>query len=500
MSNKVSLPDNYHIVWAEEFNKGQLKEEFWNAETRAPGWLDGEKQEYSGTECIEVKDGCLSIRPKITTNNSGEMRYLSGRITSIGKKDFTYGKIIARIKVPKAKGLLSYIRLMPNEGYDKGAESYKEFPLHGQIDMVEISGSRTDEACSRVAFGYPYTERYGSFQRLNTDFSSDFHIFSCEWDQDEIIFACDGKEYYRTSYWFSRSGEVEEPYPAPFNKPFHLVIGVSVGSDRLGRGENKAEIEGNDAELLIDYVRVYQKPRYNRQVTRPARVLSLNTEGPESRNNNNAFYVAEGDLNANVSFMEDELIITPSYISGVSGETRLLQGGFPFRKGEFYEFSFDGRADEERTIRCIFKSDDEEAEQITDPYTIRLDRNWQKHRMVFEASKDYDSASIVFAINAFSKSSIHIRNILLRKRINNEDRRKLIAVCGVWDDSDNYSLFMKALQTEEIKSRFILSSFTFNVDNPDPVQTELELDFANLLLKMDLACIIIFGEMILRMH
>ncbi len=465
MSNKVSLPDNYHIVWAEEFNKGQLKEEFWNAETRAPGWLDGEKQEYSGTECIEVKDGCLSIRPKITTNNSGEMRYLSGRITSIGKKDFTYGKIIARIKVPKAKGLLSYIRLMPTEGYDKGSESYKEFPLHGQIDMVEISGSRTDEACSRVAFGYPYTERYGSFQRLNTDFSSDFHIFSCEWDQDEIIFACDGKEYYRTSYWFSRSGEVEEPYPAPFNKPFHLVIGVSVGSDRLGRGDNKAEIEGNDAELLIDYVRVYQKPRYNRQVTRPARVLSLNTEGPESGNNNNAFYVAEGDLNAN-------------------------------RKGEFYEFSFDGRADEERTIRCIFKSDDEESEQITDPYTIRLDRNWQKHRMVFEAPKDYDSASIVFAINAFSKSSIHIRNILLRKRINNEDRRKLIAVCGVWDDSDNYSLFMKALQTEEIKSRFILSSFTFNVDNPDPVQTELELDFANLLLKMDLACIIIFGEMI----
>ena len=159
--------------------------------------------------------------------------------------------------------------------------------------------------------------------------------------------------------------------------------------------------------------------------------------------------------------MEDELIITPSYISGVSGETRLLQGGFPFKKGEFYEFSFDGRADEERTIRCIFKSDDEEAEQITDPYTIRLDRNWQKHRMVFEASKDYDSASIVFAINAFSKASIHIRNILLRKRINNEDRRKLIAVCGVWDDSDNYSLFMKALQTEEINkdslSRALLS-------------------------------------------
>ena len=496
MSNKVSLPDNYHIVWAEEFNKDSLKEEFWNAETRAAGWTDGEKQEYAGTECLEVKDGCLSIRPRITTNNSGEKRYLSARISSFGKKDFTYGKIIARIKVPKAKGLLSYIRLMPSDSYDKDSGNYKEFPLHGQIDMVEIAGNRTDEAASRIAFGYPYTQRSGSFQRLNTDFSSDFHIFSFEWDQDEMIFACDGKEYYRTSYWFSRAGENEEPYPAPFNKPFHLVLGVSVGSDKLGKGsDNLAGFEDNDAEFLVDYIRVYQKPRYNRQVNRPARVLALNTDDNTKVKNSNAFYVAEGDLSAHVSFMEDELIITPSYISGVSGETRLLQGGFPFKSGETYEFSFEGRADEERTIRCIFKSDDTE-EQITEPYVIRLDRNWQKHRMVFEAPKDYDSASIVFAINAFSKASIHIRNILLRKRNGNDDRRKLIAVCGVWDDSDNYSLFLRALQTEEINKDYIISSFTFNVDNPDPVQTALELDLANLLLRMDLACIIIFGEMI----
>ena len=496
MSNKVSLPDNYHIVWSEEFNKDSLKEEFWSAETRAAGWTDGEQQEYAGTECLDVKDGCLSIRPRITTNNSGGKRFLSARISSFGKRDFTYGKIIARIKAPKAKGLLSYIRLMPSESYDKETCSYKEFPLHGQIDMVEIAGNRTDEAASRIAFGYPYTQRSGSYQRLNTDFSSDFHIFSLEWDQDEMIFACDGKEYYRTSYWFSRNGENEEPYPAPFNKPFHLVLGVSVGSDKLGKGsDNPAGFEDNDAEFLVDYIRVYQKPRYNRQVNRPARVLALNTDDNTKVKNSNAFYVAEGDLSAHVSFMEDELIITPSYISGVSGETRLLQGGFPFKSGEIYEFSFEGRADEERTIRCIFKSDDTD-EQITEPYIIRLDRNWQKHRMVFEAPKDYDSASIVFAINAFSKASIHIRNILLRKRNGNDDRRKLIAVCGVWDDSDNYSLFLRALQTEEINKDYIISSFTFNVDNPDPVQTELELDFANLLLRMDLACVIIFGEMI----
>ena len=497
MSNKVSLPDGYHIVWSEEFNGNALNESVWSAETRAPGWITGERQEYCGGECLKIDDGFLHIRPRITTNNSGGMRYMSGRVTTVGKKDFTYGKVIARIKVPKAKGLMSYIRLMPSEGYDEETCDYKGFPLHGQINVAEISGSRTDNAFSSIAFGYPFTQRSGNFYRLNTDFSNEFHIFACEWDQDEIIFSCDGKEYYRTSYWFSRTGEVEEPYPAPFNKPFHLVIGVSVTDERKGKDSDiKTELENNDAELLVDYVRLYQKPIYNRKVVRPARVLKLNPEEPENDNLNNAFYVAEGDLNANVSFMEDELIITPSYISGVSGETRLLQGGLSFKKGELYEFSFDGRADEERSIRCIIKSDDEEGEQITEPYVIRLDRNWQKHRMVFEAPEDYESASIVFAINAISKASIHIRNILLRKRVPKTDLRKLIAVCGVWDDSDNYSLFLRALQTEEINRDFIISSFTFNVDNPDPIQTGLELNFANLLLKMDLACIIIFGEMI----
>ena len=492
MTNKVSLPDNYHIVWSEEFNGTSINKEVWSANECASGWFDDGLEEYRGDECLEVKDGCLVIRPKTVKDSSGKMLYVSGRISSFGKKDFTYGKIIARIKAPKVKGLLSYIRLMPSEGYDEATGNYKEFPLHGQIDMVEIEGSSTDEAQSCIAFGYPYTQRSGSYRRLNTDFSSDFHIFACEWDQDEIIFSCDGKEYYRTSYWFSINGENEEAYPAPFDKSFHLVIGVSAKGENPVNGKDS---EDGEAELLVDYVRVYQKPIYNREVRRPARVLSLDTGDGNSEKKNNPLYVAEGDLNANVSFMEDELIITPSYISGLSGETRLLQGGLSFKKGEVYEFSFDGRSDEERPIRCIFKSDEDD-EEVAEPFVIRLDRNWQKHRMLFEAKKDYDSASIVFAINAISKSSIHIRNILLKKSRGTTETRKLLAVCGVWDDSDNYSLFLKALQTEEINREFIISSFTFNVDNPDPVQTELELNFADLLMKMDLVCLIIFGEMI----
>ena len=44
MSNKVSLPDGYHIVWSEEFNSNAINEEVWSTETRAPGWFDGERR------------------------------------------------------------------------------------------------------------------------------------------------------------------------------------------------------------------------------------------------------------------------------------------------------------------------------------------------------------------------------------------------------------------------------------------------------------------------
>lgn len=500
MTKKISLPDGYRLTWADEFNSSTFDGKIWDAETHARGWIVGELQEYCGSECIEVKDGCLSIRPKITTNSFGEIVCLSGRLSSYGKVDFTYGKIVARVKVPKAAGLLSYIRLMPTTGYDAEECTYKEFPLHGQIDMVEVAGSRSDEAVSRVTFGYPHTERSGSFRRLNTDFANEFHIFSCEWNQDEIVFACDGKEYYRTSYWFERKGEEESPYPAPFDKPFHIVFGVSAGGRKLGaEAEIPVSLNDKDTEFLVDYIRVYQKSQYERRFVRPARVLMIDptsSDGPENIENGrtDAFFAAEGDLSAKVTFMDDEMIITPAVSAGNAGETRLVHGGCQFKKGESYEFSFDGRADEERTINCLCRADN--GEEIFEPYTIRLDRTWQNHRMVFEAGRDYDDASVVFAIRAISKSSVHIRNIIIKKRVGNDNRRKLIAVCGVWDDSNTYSLFLRSLLTEEIRKEYVIASFSFTGDSPDPEQTQLEVDFANLLSGMELAGMIIFGEMI----
>ena len=46
MINKISLPDGYHVAWSDDFDSSIVNESVWSAETRAPGWTDGEIQEY----------------------------------------------------------------------------------------------------------------------------------------------------------------------------------------------------------------------------------------------------------------------------------------------------------------------------------------------------------------------------------------------------------------------------------------------------------------------
>ena len=46
------------------------------------------------------------------------------------------------------------------------------------------------------------------------------------------------------------------PWPAPFDQPFYLVMNVAVGGKFLGNPDRTTTFP---AEMLVDYVRVYEK-------------------------------------------------------------------------------------------------------------------------------------------------------------------------------------------------------------------------------------------------
>jgi beta-glucanase (GH16 family) len=97
---------------------------------------------------------------------------------------------------------------------------------------------------------------------------SDWHTYAVEWEPGEIRFYVDGVQTCTYDHWWSCSkledGQGVEPkratdlnpWPAPFDQPFYLVMNVAVGGNFPGV---PSEATRFPAELVVDYVRVYDK-------------------------------------------------------------------------------------------------------------------------------------------------------------------------------------------------------------------------------------------------
>ena len=75
-------------------------------------------------------------------------------------------------------------------------------------------------------------------------------------------FYIDGNHYHTVNDWFTAvNGEDEKPYPAPFDQTFFVQLNLAVGGTWPGNPDETTDFE--NAEFLIDYVRIYQKPSYD---------------------------------------------------------------------------------------------------------------------------------------------------------------------------------------------------------------------------------------------
>ncbi len=100
----VAQQQKRQLVWEENFTAKNLNEQVWNFELgngcpNICGWGNNERQLYT-KDNHQLKDGYLVI----TAKKDGE-KYTSTRITTKGKKEFQYGRIEARAKLPIGKGI-----------------------------------------------------------------------------------------------------------------------------------------------------------------------------------------------------------------------------------------------------------------------------------------------------------------------------------------------------------------------------------------------------------
>ncbi len=241
------------LVWSDEFAGTEVDTTKWSfqrgdgTEVGLPsGWGNNELQWYTDQNAV-VADGFLTITAREETVEPG-FSYTSARLRSLGKGDWTYGRMEMRAKMPLGKGLWPAFWMLPTDW------EYGGWAASGEIDIVEYLGNDPEEILGTIHYGGEFPSNTFSTTRYRSPegFDEDFHVFAIEWEEGEIRWYVDDVHYATRTSWFSSAA----PFPAPFDKNFHLLLNMAVGGNLPGSPDSSTQFP---QELVVDYVRVFQE-------------------------------------------------------------------------------------------------------------------------------------------------------------------------------------------------------------------------------------------------
>ena len=238
-----------NLVWADEFNGTSLNLDNWTFETgdgcpNLCGWGNNELEHYTNrSENLFFRDGSMVIKA-LKENFSGK-NYTSAKIVSRGKKAFKFGRMEIRAKLPKGKGIWPAIWMLPQNNV------YGTWPRSGELDIMEMVGHEPNKVHGTVHFGPgPGSTQFSrSYTLTNTDFSTDFHVFSIVWDANIIQWYVDGNLFGT----FTNTDAGTATYP--FNEDFYFIMNLAVGGNWPGNPDASTTFP---QEMVVDYIRVYQ--------------------------------------------------------------------------------------------------------------------------------------------------------------------------------------------------------------------------------------------------
>ncbi|KAL3858963.1 hypothetical protein ACJMK2_009208 [Sinanodonta woodiana] len=271
------------IVFRDDFDHGdQPDRNHWDYEVSMYGGYNWEIQAYVPERANAfIRNGHLFLKPTLTINNArfdesklttGVMdmhemygtctnadRYgcrregpngmlppvMSAKITS--KTTIRYGKVEVRARIPKGDWIWPAIWMLPRSSH------YGEWPRSGEIDLMESRGNSVasdpsghnhgvNEVSSTLHWGPSANEnrfsRTHGERQNNNGWNSDFHVYSLDWTQNQLVISVDNQEVLHVNppggFWhyggFSgdnlwKSGE----HMAPFDQPFYLILNVAIG-------------------------------------------------------------------------------------------------------------------------------------------------------------------------------------------------------------------------------------------------------------------------------
>jgi beta-glucanase (GH16 family) len=254
-------------VFFEDFNEQSLDRSKWNVEVTGHT-VNDEQQAYvdsaatiyivKGKDAEGAVNGALVLKavykPGFTSKEQKKYDFISGRINTQRKMEFTYGTASARMKMTAGAGLWPAFWALGNG----------KWPDCGEIDMMETIGDSS--WVSHALHGPNYFGNTPLAYRAHFESGTDvtqWHVYTVDWSPSSLVFKVDGKvtytvtkpmveKYGRWAYdnkkFIILNFALGGGYPAGYNKVAKPYFGISEST------VNK--IKAGEAKVYVDWVLV----------------------------------------------------------------------------------------------------------------------------------------------------------------------------------------------------------------------------------------------------
>ncbi|HZS55662.1 MAG TPA: glycoside hydrolase family 16 protein [Bryobacteraceae bacterium] len=235
------------LIWSDEFDRSANSppdETKWSYDLGGGGWGNHELETYTNSAVNVHHDGQGHLVIRATQSASGA--YNSARIKTRGHFSFTYGRVEARMKLPRGQGMWPAFWML---GDNIGTAGW---PSCGEIDVMENIGREPN-----IVHGTIHGPGYSGSKGISSPFkfpagttpSDDFHVYAVAWTRGKIEFSVDNAAYETITPQSLLPGTTWA-----YDHPFFLLLNLAVGGSWPGGPDATTQFP---QDLLIDWVRVY---------------------------------------------------------------------------------------------------------------------------------------------------------------------------------------------------------------------------------------------------
>ena len=237
----------WELYWSDEFDGDGLDMSKWNIESGTNGEV------VKKAENVKVEDGNCVITVRRDDSTPG-FDYSSAYVTTAYKFSFCFGRLEFRAKLPTGQGMWPALWTL-GDNYLTIGDDAKAWPLCGEIDVMELVGSSDPQnpfdnkkILGTLHWG-PDRDSHEQAHKsllLSESPADDYHVYAVEWDEDEMVWFVDDREYMRV--------KLDDPdMGSAFLQKHWIIMNINLS--------NHDDTTPDSASMYVDYVRVYKEKK-----------------------------------------------------------------------------------------------------------------------------------------------------------------------------------------------------------------------------------------------